>query len=93
MRCSEREALARVGKTPDMGALVAPMRQVAVSEPEAPVKPAERPTETPRRDDPRYPTHTPPKPGTQPSFPCPGTDDPDESYPACRLSPLVTDAR
>ena len=66
--------------------LVAPRRSFAASEPDAPVKPVERPTAPPQREDPRYPTHTPPKPDAQPGVPCPGTDDPDEPYPACRLA-------
>ena len=65
-------------------ALAVPTRTLTTSEPEAPVKPEERPTLPPQREDPHYPTHTPPKPGTQPAAPCPGTDDPDEGYPACR---------
>ena len=60
-----------------------PPRWAGEGEPGAPVKPDERPTLPPPRENPHYPTHTPPKPGTTPSQPCPGTDDPDEEFPAC----------
>lgn len=64
--------------------LVLPIRMVGDGKPDAPVQPEERPTLPPVREDPHYPTHTPPNPGTSPSQPCPGTDDPDEEFPACR---------
>ena len=70
----------------DLSALVPPRCARVASEPATPVKPEEeRPTTAPPQESPHYPSHTPPSPDTKPYSPCPGTDTPEEEYPACRL--------
>jgi hypothetical protein len=75
----------------DLSGLVSPGRTYAASDPAAPVKPdEERPTTAPPRESPHYPSHTPPSPDTKPYSPCPGTENPDEDYPACRTPGVIS---
>jgi hypothetical protein len=83
MICNRGVKAGGVGTQDVFGSTTLPSRMAGDVKPEAPVKPDERPIAPPPQEDPHYPTHTPPTPGTTPSQPCPSTDDPDEEFPAC----------
>lgn len=83
MTCRHVPQSARCAEMLSLDSMRMPRMVGRASEPDAPVKPEERPATAPQREDPRYPSHTPPSPETKPSRPCP-IEDPEEGYPACR---------
>lgn len=64
---------------PSWGDLALRGRGDVTTDPEAPVVPEKAPP-MPTREDPRYPSHTPPRPQQEPS---PVELPDDESFPAC----------
>jgi hypothetical protein len=71
--------IGRILTPPSWAGIALEGRDDVTTDPEAPVMP-ERGPPMPRREDPRYPSHTPPRPQQDPS---PVELPDDESFPAC----------